>query len=191
MTFLDKDHENGPFGRYQRASTGHLLNALCAFGIPLNTVEDIHTKTIPHTTTLELWHRSTYFGKCRYFEGIDRPLFNFEDRRFMEQQIEIGEDGVKKPKFRLVLSGNDTPGFIIWGHDATPELHDFLVTSTLAPMGSTAERYKQVPLAAVESSAFFQGGKSDLESRYFFVEFFVAQGAQAFMDYVNENYKPK
>jgi hypothetical protein len=172
---------DGPFGSYKRESCGHVLNALCEFGIPINAIERwVFTKDNRMSErTTDGWKEQVRY---KYFDGIEQPLFLFQNQVLNQQRWERGEDGVLRPKFRLSLNASGTPGLSIGGPMATPELHAF--------MHRMLTNWVQDPCYAIHQAAgaFFQGGADNPNGEYIFIEFWKTAGAQAFIDYVNEHY---
>lgn len=177
------DHETGPFGHYEKGTSGHVLNALCDYGVPLTVVENIQFNK---GELFFIGATREHYGRYKYFDGIDRPLFSFQNQALMAQPIVLQHDGTKKAKFRLNLSVHGTPGFIISGKDATPQLHAFIRYPVLTNM-MTHECYKLHQAAG----AFFQGGSNDPNGEFIYLEFWKPEGAQAVVDYINEHYKPE
>ena len=175
------DYNFGPFGNYERSSTGHVLNALSHLGIPMHVVESVQ-----FDEDREMKLNGKLFGKYKYFEGIEQPLFLFFGFNYNQQKMVIQQDKSLRPAFHLCLSNHDTPGLIFSGREATPELHDFL-NNILAQNNIFNDCYK----LHQKAGAFFQGGHQRRDDEYIYIEFWRADGAQAFVDYVNENYKPK
>lgn len=178
------DYTTGLFGHYEKGTTGHVLNALCHWGVPISVVENLHfTKD-----GLLKDSRGELFGRYKYFDGIEQPLFIFTNRALGKQRfVRVEEEGatVLAPDFRLSLSTHDTPGLIIDGDDATPELH-FKLRRCLT-------NYMYDPWYEIHKAAgaFFQGGAHYPEGRFFYIEFWLPAGAQAFVDRLNAEYRPK
>ncbi len=172
---------SGPFGHYPWGSTGALLNSAIAEGIPMTTVENF---IINGDRTVSMGGRVV--GRYRWFQGIDKPLFQWfveELAPFNKQLFEVNPDtGEKKPLFKLSLNCHDMPAFEIHGDDAVPELHRFL--NGMLTNWMDDPRYKIHQAAG----AFFQGGSHDPNGHWFMIEFWKSEGAQAFVDYMNEHY---
>jgi hypothetical protein len=170
---------NGPFGTCERGTTGHVLNAMCECGVPLHIVEEVG-----FSNGSTLMYKGKEFCKYKYFDGIDQPLFRFETQSYNEQwMVADPETRTTRPKFRLGLSVQDTPGLTINGSDASVELHEFIRCQCLT-------NYMDAPgyNLSQESGAFFQGGAHDPEGQWIFIEFWKPKGAQAFVDFINNNY---
>jgi hypothetical protein len=170
---------SGPFGRYERGSAGHVLNALAAHGVPIHIAEEAG-----FSNGSTLMYCGKEFCKYKYFDGIDQPLFRFENQTYEQQRFVVDpEKRVRKPAFRLGLSVQDTPGLTINGPDASVELHEFIRCQCLTNY-MDAPGYK----LSQESGAFFQGGAHDPEGQWIFIEFWKPKGAQVFVDFINNNY---
>ena len=175
------DYNFGPFGNYERPSTGHVLNALSHLGVPMHIAESVQ---FDKDGGMKL--NGKPFCKYKYFDGIDQPLFLFFGFNYSQQKMVVQQDSSLHPAFQLSLSSHDTAGLIFDGQEATPELHEFL-TSIMSCCDSRDHRYN----LRQACGAFFQGGHDRPDGGYFYIEFWNSIGAQAFVDYVNENYKPK
>jgi hypothetical protein len=169
----------GPFGRYQRGSAGHVLNALCKHGVPVHIAEEV---SFSNGSTLMYCGKE--FCKYKYFDGIDQPLFRFQNQAYECQSMIVDpEKRIRQPKFHLGLSVQDTPGLTISGPEASVELHKFIKTECLTNwMDKPGYKLTQ------ESGAFFQGGSEHPDGEWIFIEFWKPEGAQAFVDFINNNY---
>jgi hypothetical protein len=112
------DHKHGPFGHYERKSTGHVLNALCRIGVPLHIVEMVmfagpdvsgvlnpEMKNVPKPMyPARLKYGNETFGHYAYFDGLDEPVFNFEKLNIPSIVAEVAEGGAKKYLLRPSLS---------------------------------------------------------------------------------------
>lgn len=167
----------GPYGNYKFGTAGAVLNACCSFErIPLRIVEDfkIGVGTIVYMEKL--------IARYRWFDGIDKPLFQWIDSDFQiysQQKMILDEkdfNGVKRkglrPQFKLSLSPNMLPAFEIYGRDANPELLHF-IQSHQSCVGTI--------IISQNTIGMFNGVK-------YFVEFNDPEKAKSFIDYVNENY---
>lgn len=168
---MKNNHASGPFGNYDRHTPGHILNNLRHFGIPLHIVERVSVGQ----EVIKL--NSKIFAMYRYFVGIEQPLFHL---------LNTGNgiyDNMCDPDtgdYVLTLSSHSTPCMILKdAHDATPLTHSVIKKCLTNVMDDPF--YK----LTVESGAFFQGGSSEPEGQWFFVEFWKPQGAQAWLDGFN------
>jgi hypothetical protein len=164
---------------YPRSSIGDVLFHLRKHGVP---------ETIAGSVTVgdeQIKYGGKHFARYKYFDDIEQPLFNFVDGSYRQQPIMVEEGGTQKPMFRLSLGPHDNPSLIFEGHDATPELHDFIRSECL-----TQWMDKPGYQISKDSGAFFQGGSHDRDGKYIYIEFWIPRGAQTFVDFVNSNYKP-
>lgn len=181
--FEKPDFKTGPFGEYERMSTGHVLNAMCHWGIPVSTVECLYT-TLKHEVKD---NRGQVFARYKYFDGIEQPLFYFNKpyTHNEHQYTATVVDGRERiqPNFRLQLSPAGTPGLIVDQVElATPLLHSIL--------NATLTNYMRDPWYAIHTDAvaFFQGGYGCPDGEYFYIEFWQSKGAQAYIDRLNQEY---
>jgi hypothetical protein len=181
--FEKPDFKNGAFGKYERMSTGHVLNALCHWGIPVTQVETFYT-TPKHEIKN---NRGQVIGRYKYFDGIEQPLFYFNspyewnNHQYTTERIE--ERDYIRPNFRLQLSPAGTPGLLVDQKElATPLLHRILC--------ATLTNWMKDPWYAIhkDAGAFFQGGYGSPEGEYFYIEFWQSKGAQAYIDRLNSEY---
>lgn len=168
----------GPFGKYDRGTTGHVLNALCHLKIPLIIVEALEFTG----TDGKLNWAGKEFVHYKYFDGIDQPLFYFQERKFNQQSMIMNEDNSLKPDFHLSLTTNDSPGLIVTGPIATPELQEFI--RGMLTNWTSDPCYK----IHTDAGAFFQGGSNDPNGGYIYIEFWKPAGAPAFVDYLNSHF---
>lgn len=179
---MNKTIIHGPFGGSQWGSCSAVLNAAVRTeGVPLNRVENfiIGTDSISDG--------AKEIARFQWFEGIDNPLFLWthpDYRIYNHQKMVIQEDKTLLPQFRLTLSCHLMPAFEISGIDATEELHWFL--KRMLTNLTTDECYQ----IHQNAGAFFQGGSHNPHGQWSLIEFWKPEGAQAFIDYLNKNYKP-
>lgn len=166
------------FGNYERMSAGHVLNSLHDYGIPLMIAEEVMFNS---DGTIN--YRGHNFARYKYFDGIEKPLFYFNDRHWNDQPA-TSHDGQIVPLFRLNLSHHMTPGLTISGDLVTKHLWDF-INHMMRESRMDHEEYKLRSAAG----AFFQGGHAGPQDRFIYIEFWKPEGAQAFVDYINENYR--
>lgn len=180
----------GPYGPCEHGGVGALLN-YCRHPehVPLRIVEDFSV------SLNEIKHRGEVVARYKWVDEIDTPLIRwshhayrvYSRQTFMRTQEDIDDEIVNFliPKFRLTLSVHDTPAFEIDGQDASEELHAFL--KDMLTNYTPDPRYK----LHQDAGAFFQGGSNDPKGKWFLIEFWKPAGAQAFVDYMNANYRPK
>ena len=173
---------SGPFGNYKAPSIGHVMNSLVKFGVPVNVVETVVFGKD------EITYNGKPFAVYKYFEGIEQPLFRFLDetysRVFAQQNYVINGDKTLSPRFKLTLSNHDTPGLIISGKAANQEIHAFITNLVMCNFTDDV-KYK----IKSDAGAFFQGGSNMPDGEYIYIEFWKPSDAQAFVDYINENFK--
>lgn len=169
--------------QYPRNSLGHILDSLRDLGIP---------ETISGSVTVgdgKVNYTGETFAHYKYFDGIEQPLFRFSNIAYNQHRHIIDHDEKLKSNFHLSLSNQNTPGLIVTGFDASQNLRDFIKRTMLTSI-MTEPGYK----LKTESGAFFQGGAEDASPDhdpfmgYLFIEFWKSEGAQAFVDYINENF---
>lgn len=171
---------SGPFGQYSRGSTGHVLNALCKVGVPLHIVEEVCFSL--SKTEAMLKYCGKEFCRYKYFNGIEQPLFLFHDSTYGKQRMIVDpEAGTVRPRFHLGLSVQGTPGLTIDCPEASKELRDLIKW-----MCSTNCDSDFVRDLAHETIALFEGG--DHAGAQIDVRFWKPEGAQAFVDFINQNF---
>lgn len=177
----------GPYGTYERQSAGDVLNSLCNNEkIPLSRVENMRIGS--GKIHESIMGKETVVGEYKYFDGIEQPLFRWNHEntsRFREHRMVVDTEGQVFPMFRLSFSIQTSPGLVIEGKQATPDLHEFIRHQMLTQW-IDQPGYKLTK----NSGAFFQGGSHDPDGKYIFIEFWIPKGAQAWIDHLNENYRP-
>ena len=180
---------SGPFGNYNRGSVGHVLN--CMYDVekvPLMKVENVQIDFV-QAGEGRIFSDGKVVGYFQYFDGIEQALFRWSDKSWWEnysrQHMAVDDDGQFVPMFRLTLTVHNTPGFEISGDDATEELGNYLRYPMLTNV--TDHECYELHKAA---GAFFQGGSNNLKGEWFMIEFWKPAGAQAWVDYLNKNYRP-
>ena len=164
------DYSRGPFGNCGKHTPGHVLNALCHFGIPVNRVEHLCLGNNTLTDNGEI------YAHVQYFPELEQPLFRFTDAHMSATQNDNG--------YQLTLSPNDLACFSISG-PWTTQLHFRAIVALLGDKDVRSERYK----VTVGAGAFFQAGSGDPNNQHFMVEFWNPKGAQAWTDLFNVEYK--
>ncbi len=165
-----------PFGNYELGTPGHVLNALCAEGIPMHVAESV---TIGEK---EIRLNGKLFAMYKYFFGLDKPFFYFYDTVYKEHNLEGLPDGKFKPHFKLSLSNHLTVGLVIHGQLATEELHHFISSMLTNVIADPLYKLHK------DACAFFQGGSENPKGKYIYIEFWKPESAQAFVDYINNNF---
>lgn len=174
--------------QYPRGTLGHVLDALRDWGIPEIIAGTVTFGKYSLTSSQQLYYGENLFAEYKYFDGIEQPLFRWHMNAssYGTQRMVRQDDNTLKPAFRLSLGVHNNASLVIEGDEATPELHRFLLGEALTNW-MDRPGYK----LSKESGAFFQGGSDNPEGKWFYIEFWEPQGAQAFVDFVNENFKPK
>jgi len=178
---------------YPRGSVGHVLHYLREWGIPetiAGSVRLLLGRVVdgPHQGKNCVFYGNELFAEYEYFDGIEQPLFfwRMHPLSYGAQRMVRQDDNSLKPEFRLSLDettymgGIRYPVLLFRGHDATPELRQFLYDT----LGAYTATTKDVTRA---SSAFF---KNCDDGNGFYVELNDPKGAQAFTDYINATYRP-
>lgn len=186
---------SGPFGSYDYDSMGGVLNSLYKEGVPLNTVErvtvDFKNKVIKDG--------EVEFAKFKFFENIEKPLFCFQSQNYHRQSSMFDHDDKLKPNFKLCMYVHGSASLVISKVEDsrlfTRELYYFIKKIMAANVSHIDE---DSPAWMKESNemyelknnagAYFQGGSDSFEDEYIYIEFHKPAGAQAFVDYVNENF---
>lgn len=175
------DFNTGPFGSYERGTTGHVMNSLHDMGIPITTIERC---TFVGNGLLVCDGKN--FATYKYFDGIEQPLFRFEKQDIYPGLIFSGSSKggqeITTPKFRLSLSVNGTPGIIVSGINATNNVHRAIQESLTNWTPDPAYDIHQ------DAGAFFQGGHGSPEGQWFFVEFWKPAGAEAYAEHLSKIY---
>lgn len=188
---------SGPFGIYPLKSGGGVLNSLCAERVPLNTVERL---TIMGDGTLKDGEET--FARYKYFNGIDKPLFFFTKDNYARQDAmwhTVDDKKVLRPHLKLSLYLHDNASLVLYqprdGSVFTEELYDFIkyfIGANISHINETSpdwmkqnhEMYK----IRQDAGAFFQGGSDGFQNGFLYIEFWKPEGAQAFVDYINNNF---
>lgn len=189
---------SGPFGNYNYATPGGVLNALCAEGVPLNTVERV-TVSFTGNHGGEIKDGKELFATFKVFPAMNRVLFMFRKHDYSQQSAMWGHDKKLRPKFKLCLYVHDQPGLIVRADRDknlfTKELHEFITMFIRADISHINEnspdwmkKNHEMYNVRQAAGAFFQGGHGSHDKEWFYIEFWKPEGAQAFVDYVNENF---
>lgn len=133
---------SGPFGNFERCTPGAILNSLHALGIPVSTVDDL----IVGSDAVR-YRNESLFARYKWFDGIDMPLFNFDDVKLHHLLRD------REGNFPLILSPHDTPGIIIQGHAANPTVHETIRRCLTNYMDDEFYKLHQ------NAGAFFLGGR--------------------------------
>lgn len=184
---------SGPFGNYPRHSSGAVLNALCSASVPLVIVERL---TIGDGRVMD---GSKEFARYKWFDGVTQPLFYFQSDTYGRQSALWGDDKKLRPKFHLSLHHHGNASLVIYKQREndlfTQELYDFIKGFIAANVSHVTEnssdwvkKNHEMYNIRQKAGAFFQGGYNSFEEGFIYIEFWKPEGAQAFVDYVNENF---
>lgn len=157
-----------PFDNTVRASDDHVRNALFECGIPAEEVKEL---VITRTKILK---EGCVFADYDYFSEIEQPLFRFQVPRFCNLQDK------RTGHYKLVLGPHSHPSLILQGKD-----HATLIA--WQTVNRCLTNYIKDPFYELSrnAGAFFQGGSSNPEQEYIYVEFWKFKGAQAWLDAFN------
>jgi hypothetical protein len=166
---MTKPESKSPFDSTVRATDDHIRNALFECGIPAEEVKEL---VITRTKILK---EGCVFADYAYFSEIEQPLFRFQVPRFCNLQDK--ETG----KYKLVLGPHSNPALILQGTD-----HATLIA--WQTVNRCLTNYIKDPFYELSrnAGAFFQGGGSNPEQEYIYVEFWKYKGAQAWLDAFND-----
>lgn len=166
----DEITKSRPFGQYTKGTLGHVLNSIVEYGIPLTIAEDLKFTKVGF-----LNKGNEFFANYKHFDDLEQPLFRFADITYSNLKNEEG--------FQLTLSVHDTPGLVITGSEATPEVHD-LIQRCLTNF--TNDPFYKLHK---DAGAFFQGGYGNPDGKWFYVEFWNPEGAMNWLKAFNAEYK--
>lgn len=189
---------SGPFGNYNYATAGGVLNALCAEGVPLNTVEHV-TVSFTGNHGGEIKDGDELFATFKVFPAMNRVLFMFRKHDYGQQTAMWGDDKKLHPKFKLCLYVHDQAGLIVRADREknlfTKELYEFINEFMGANISRIDEgssdwmkRNHEMYKLRQACGAFFQGGHGGHDKEWLYIEFWKPEAAQAFVDYINENF---
>lgn len=101
---------SGPFGNYDFGTTGYVLNSLCKYGLPVNTVENICVGSGKLTTI-----RDKPYGSYRLFSVERVILFWFEDTRWLNliTTFDPNREGLLSPIVPMFRANVDKTGQIV------------------------------------------------------------------------------
>jgi hypothetical protein len=170
---------SGPFGTAQRGSVNHILNALNHFGVPLGVTQGVQVGGEDITLNGQV------VAKYRYFDGIDQPLFLVMDKHYMRNPVVVDpETGISKPVFRLTFSPRGSPCMTVEEDINSVEFFEFYVKKLVTVGNLSLGSQLKVNSGAVMNEYI----DAYEQKKYSCVEFWDHIHAQAFVDYVNENY---
>lgn len=172
--------------RYPKKSIGHVLDAL------RNPSVHNLNETIAGSVTVGsdyIHYQGKPFATYKYFQEIEQPLFRFAKHVF-GQHMHTTEDGkTLKSNFHLGLSESGVPSLEVFGFDADKALYDFLERTIKSCQYSMLDTPSGLVknAGAVFSANFLPVNEEPKNSNRIIVLFHKPKGAQAFIDYVNEN----
>lgn len=157
------------FDNVVRGTKEHVKSALHACGVE---VEDNKDLTITINKVLK---GKELLADYAYFHGIDQPLFRFKGEQFSNLQDK------ETKHYKLVFGPHSNPSLILEGEE-----HACLVAWQTVHRCLT--NYMNDPFYDLSraAGAFFQGGSSNPDHKYIYVEFWKFDGAQAWLDGFNE-----
>ena len=177
---MAKDYSTGPYGQYAALTTGHIINALYHYGIPLHVIDGLSVGIFDGIIDTNKFRvnkipSGKLFCDGKYFKGIDQPLFRFEDLTYQCLQDEEGN-------YQLTLGNHDQPSLVLHGvhcRDAYPVIRACLTN------------YRNDPAydLKIDSGAFFQSGSDNPDSNFYYLNFINAEKAQLWLDYFNQKLK--
>lgn len=167
-------HERGPFGHYTRGGMGHILNNLVHFGVPLSVAESV---TVGDG---EIKLKDKSFALYKYFDGIDQPLFKFNDPAYQNRVNPANGN------YQLTMGSHMSPALVLTGEFNA----SYLAWETVK---RCMTNYTPDPFYKLsqDSGAFFQGGSNNQGGEYIYVEFWKPAGAQAWVDAFSQELKKR
>lgn len=173
---------SGPFGHYDRGTTGHLLNSLTNYyKIPLQVVECLR---IGNDGTINGWREGT-FGRFKYLDGIETPLVSFNTHLGKNQPCyHDTEKNVMVPRFILHLSDGDLPCLQICPSKSTDGLFNFLCGLEEYEHLVDEQLDFNINAGTVLKSGFINPDSNN----GFVVEFTKPSGVCAWLDYLNDHF---
>ena len=163
---------NNTFGCYDRGTLGHVLNSLVEYGISVRIVGDIKFGKDTHNGRNLLHYQGKEFGHYRYIDGIEQPLFYFQDPVYLSQTNYYGNH-------QLVLYVHGSASLVMHKHPSPRIVHETIRRCLTNYMPDEFYKLQQ------DAGAFFQGGSENPDGDFFYVEFWKPQGAQAWVDGFN------
>jgi hypothetical protein len=161
----------------ERQTAKHVCNELLSCGVSIRISEKLLVLPVVKWPSDKgtILKDDKIFAEFTYFEGIEQPLFRFRDLRICN--IQDKETG----KYKLILGPHSQPALILQGKDhatmvAWQTVHRCLTNYTKDPFYELSRN----------AGAFFQGGGSNPEQEYIYVEFWKYKGAQAWLDAFND-----
>ena len=124
-------------------------------------------------------------GSAKYFYGIEKPLFSFYDSP-MKSCVKTEKDGSKKLELQLYLECG-LPNIFISDDDLPDSLYEFITRIFDNRCTNHGEVYKLREEARIVLDA--DDGWPGRSKKFIDMTFYEPSKAQAFVDYINNNYK--
>lgn len=172
---MKKDYTTGPFGTYGKGMPGHILNALCHFGIPLRIVDNCAVTVGENGFFKLLTSDGKEFARANYFETIDQPLFAFTDTHYHSLQDEEGN-------YQLTFYHHHQPSLILHGGHSK-DVYPVINACMSNDIRDEVYRLK------TDARIFFQSGSGDENSDFYYLSFMDPAKAQLWLDYFNTKVK--
>jgi hypothetical protein len=172
---MKKDYGIGPFGAYNKGTTGHILNALVHYGIQMHIVDTCIIGSMEDGIFKVLTSDGKEFAKGKYFENIEQPLFAFTETHYHSLQDEEGN-------YQLTFYTHRQPSLILTGShskDVYPVINECMSNDI------RDEAYK----LKTDACIFFQYGYDMPESDLYYLNFIDPAKAQLWLDYFNVKVK--
>lgn len=170
MTNSSDKLKNTIYGDYEKGTFGSVLNALSSFGIPTTTIDRLRLGSDGVINSPD-----GVFARYKFFDDIKEPLFLFTDKTYTNYQNEKG--------YQITLGSHLNPSLVISDASATPEVHDVLHRGLTNITTDPFYKLHQ------DAGAFFQGGYSDPNGHWFYIEFWNPAHAQKWVDAINVEIK--
>ena len=130
-----------------------------------------------------------WVGKWSFFPELGKtPIFQFcsdWQEEYLHQIKPKNKGGVSKVHFKISLTTYGTPGLVVSGKLATPELHEKLSQTLTNFMPDPWYHISQ------DAGAFFQSGSNDPNSGFFMIEFWKPAGTIHYINRLSLEYEHK
>lgn len=173
------------FGDYEPGTTGHVLNSMADVGIPINIVDSVGIGSWLVT------YQGKIFAHFRNFEGIEDTLFLFTEPQYNQQRTKEFQGDIV-PDFRLQLNTNNYPALIVSGPLVSRELVKFVQEMVLHTKPDGYDMLYAINMACSPEILIKPDPRDydmDQKALYLEIQFGLPHGAQAFVDYINVNFK--
>jgi hypothetical protein len=177
------------FDRKPWGTLRHLKDSLEEYGISKEIVARLriivdNLEVPEEDRELKMFDGDCLFGHAKYFNGIEQPLFSFHDASWIKSNVKVEEDGSKKLQLQLRLEW-DLPCINMSGDNLTQSLYEFVVRLFDNNRTNHGDAYKLREAARVK----LYTDDPEVYGRSIDMTFFEPKNAQAFVDYINTNYK--